>query len=154
MGEYDTKVNDNSNKNKLLGHEYNHSSNNPGCEKNWVYVDYKDSLHIIYKWYPLEICNIDKENNKINLVENKKMPKIFSHARGSSCGFKYYVKDEGGQVVNTEVWFVVHVVSYEQPRHYYHMLVVFDEDLNLLRYSAPFKFEGEPIEYCLSLIHI
>jgi tetratricopeptide (TPR) repeat protein len=152
MGEYDTNVNDNSNENKLLGHEYNHSSNNPGCEKNWVYVDYKDSLHIIYKWYPLEICNIDKESNKINLVENKKMPKIFSHARGSSCGFKYYVKDEAGEVVNTEVWFVVHVVSYEQPRHYYHMLVVFDEDLNLLRYSAPFKFEGEPIEYCLSVV--
>ena len=24
--------------------------------------------------------------------------------------------------------------------------------MNLLRYSAPFKFEGEPIEYCLSII--
>ena len=24
--------------------------------------------------------------------------------------------------------------------------------MNLLRYSAPFKFEGEPIEYCLSIL--
>jgi hypothetical protein len=24
--------------------------------------------------------------------------------------------------------------------------------MNLLRYSAPFKFEGESIEYCLSLV--
>ena len=24
--------------------------------------------------------------------------------------------------------------------------------MNLLRYSAPFKFEGEPIEYCLGII--
>ena len=24
--------------------------------------------------------------------------------------------------------------------------------MNLLRYSAPFKFEGESIEYCLSII--
>jgi hypothetical protein len=24
--------------------------------------------------------------------------------------------------------------------------------LNLLRYSAPFKFEGEQIEYCLSIV--
>ena len=24
--------------------------------------------------------------------------------------------------------------------------------MNLLRYSAPFKFEGEPIEYCLSIV--
>ena len=32
------------------------------------------------------------------------------------------------------------------------MLVVFDDEMNLLRYSAPFKFEGEPIEYCLGLV--
>ena len=51
-----------------------------------------------------------------------------------------------------EIWFVVHIVSYESPRHYYHMFVVFDEDMNFLRYSAPFKFEGQPIEYCLSVV--
>jgi len=50
------------------------------------------------------------------------------------------------------VWFIVHLVSYEKPRYYYHMLVVFDDQLNLLRYSAPFKFEGECIEYCIGLI--
>jgi hypothetical protein len=32
------------------------------------------------------------------------------------------------------------------------MFAVFDNSMNLLRYSAPFKFDGEPIEYCLSLI--
>jgi hypothetical protein len=32
------------------------------------------------------------------------------------------------------------------------MISVFDSNMNLLRYSAPFKFEGEPIEYCLSII--
>ena len=86
------------------------------------------------------------------------MPNIFSHVRGSSCGYKY-TKLLGSQEDNIvlkmeeiEIWFVVHLVSYEQPRHYYHMTVVFDESMNLLRYSAPFKFEGEPIEYCLSLI--
>jgi len=36
--------------------------------------------------------------------------------------------------------------------HYYHVISVFDKDMNLLRYSAPFKFEGEPIEYSLSII--
>jgi hypothetical protein len=51
-----------------------------------------------------------------------------------------------------EYWFVVHIVSYEQPRHYYHMIVVFDDNLNLLRYSAPFKFEGDCIEYCLGIV--
>jgi hypothetical protein len=32
------------------------------------------------------------------------------------------------------------------------MLVQFDEELSLKRYSAPFKFEGEKIEYCLGLV--
>ena len=32
------------------------------------------------------------------------------------------------------------------------MLVIFDDTMNLLRYSAPFKFEGECIEYCLGLV--
>ena len=29
---------------------------------------------------------------------------------------------------------------------------VFDDSMNLLRYSAPFKFYTEPIEYCLGLV--
>jgi hypothetical protein len=32
------------------------------------------------------------------------------------------------------------------------MIAVFDENMQLLRYTAPFKFEGEPIEYCLSVV--
>jgi hypothetical protein len=148
MGNY----NINSEENKFIGYEYRHNTNNSNCEKNWIYVDYKDSLHVIYKWYPLEICKIDEEQKVINFVESKEMPKIFSHARGSSCGFKYEVKNDAGEFTNSEIWFVVHIVSYEQPRHYYHMLVIFDENLNLLRYSAPFKFQGEPIEYCLSVV--
>ena len=70
------------------------------------------------------------------------MPKMFKRARGSTCGYKY----------KNEIWFVTHIVSYEQPRHYYHVIVVFDNDMNLQRYSAPFKFDSDPIEYCLGLV--
>ena len=38
------------------------------------------------------------------------------------------------------------------PRHYYHIFAVFDENMNFLRHSAPFKFEGEGIEYTLGLV--
>jgi hypothetical protein len=55
-------------------------------------------------------------------------------------------------IVESEIWFVNHLVSYESPRHYYHIISVFDSNMNLLRYSAPFKFEGEAIEYCLSIV--
>jgi tetratricopeptide (TPR) repeat protein len=117
-----------------------------GCEKNWVFFEYKGETHVIYNWYPLTISKI--EDNKLNLVEIKQVPKIFKYFRGSTNGFHYFNE----QTNKKEIWFVVHLVSYESPRHYYHAIVVFDDNLNLLRYSAPFKFSGEPIEYCLSIV--
>ena len=78
----------------------------------------------------------------MKLVATKETPKIFELCTGSTCGCLY----------NSEIWFIQHIVSYETPRHYYHIISVFDTSMNLLRYSAPFKFEGEPIEYCIGLI--
>jgi hypothetical protein len=120
---------------------------NSDCEKNWVYFQYKEETHMIYSWFPLKICKVNKSTYKLDLIEERVMPGIFKNARGSSCGSKYINK-----FGNDEVWFVVHLVSYEKPRYYYHMLAVFDIDMNLLRYSAPFKFEGECIEYCIGLV--
>ena len=137
------------------------------CEKNWVFVDIKQSINVIYKWHPLQICKINQEKKMLDLVETKEMPKIFSHTRGSTSGFNYVKKtslsgnsntnDNRNDNINitfdeTEIWFVLHMVSYESPRHYYHIFAVFDESMNLLRYSAPFKFHTEPIEYCLGLV--
>ena len=146
------------NKNTIEYNEFKSSFSNNGCEKNWVYVDYNNSTHVIYKWHPLQICKIDQETNLLNLIDSKDMPLIFSHARGSTCGYKYMKKVSvcdnciSMRMEETEIWFVLHLVSYEQPRHYYHMFAIFDYSMNLLRYSAPFKFDGEPIEYCLSLV--
>ena len=132
---------------------------NSDCEKNWTFVDYNGSTHIVYNWDTLHICKINPETNELNTVIQKPMPKIFSRARGSTNGFTYNkttpINDDGNIFITTdetEIWFVVHIVSYENPRCYYHMIVVFDENLDLLRYSAPFKFEGEPIEYCLGIV--
>ena len=137
-GVYDTK------KEFLETNEITSSFSNNSCEKNWVNVDYKNSTHIIYNWCPLKICQLNL--NKIHIVEERKMPQIFNRTRGSTCGFTY----KNDQTI--EIWFIVHIASYEQPRHYYDMIAVFDESLNLLRYSAPFKYEDQPIQYCLSLI--
>jgi tetratricopeptide (TPR) repeat protein len=110
--------------------------NSNDCEKNWCLYD----GGIVYKWYPLTLCKLN--GNILEKEKEKEMPKIFKHMRGSTNGYHY----------KNEVWFVTHIVSYETPRHYYHHIVVFDNEMNLLRYSAPFKFEGEPIEYCLGII--
>ena len=156
-GKYDIT----SNK-RLVPIEINQQFNKSNCEKNWVFFDYYNSTHIVYNWFPLQICKLDQETKNIELVATKEMPRIFSHVRGSTCGFKYIKQithndglDNDNIMITceeNELWFVVHVVSYEWPRHYYHMIVVFDEEMKLLRYSAPFKFEGEPIEYCLSIV--
>ena len=127
-------------KDLLITNEIKPSFSNNLCEKNWVYTKYKNETYVIYNWYPLQICKIIE--NKLNLIETKNMSKIFKYIRGSTCGFEY----------NNEIWFVNHIVSYESPREYYHIISVFDKELNLSRYSTPFKFEGEKIEYCLSII--
>ena len=114
---------------------------NNKCEKNWVYVNYKEETHIIYSWFPLRICKIN-DNNELYIVEERETSIYFSHLRGSTCGFNY----------NNEIWFIQHIVSHESPRYYYHVITVFDKDMNILRYSAPFKFSDNPIEFCLSII--
>jgi glycosyltransferase involved in cell wall biosynthesis len=114
---------------------------NTGCEKNWVYVNYKRETHIIYSWSPLRICKINGDN-ELYIIEEREMPIYFSHLRGSTCGFTY----------NNEIWFIQHIVSHESPRYYYHIITVFDENMVILRYSAPFKFSDKPIEFCLSII--
>jgi tetratricopeptide (TPR) repeat protein len=137
--------------------ELKQTFNKTSCEKNWIFVDYNNETHIIYDWHPLKICKL--QDNNINVIETKNTPKIFSRVRGSSCGFIYNKKigeNNNGNIkidiIEPEIWFINHIVSYESPRHYYHIISVFDSNMNLLRYSAPFKFEGEPIEYCLSII--
>lgn len=137
-GEYDV---DNC---QLISNELTQNIKNTTCEKNWIFVDYQNSTHIIYNWHPLNICKLNKNN--LEIVEKRDTPRIFSHIRGSTCGFKYTNNSFN------EIWFVTHIVSYEQPRHYYHVIVVFNEQLAVLRYSAPFKFEGECIEYCLGIV--
>jgi tetratricopeptide (TPR) repeat protein len=112
------------------------------CEKNWVYVNVNNELHVVYKWGPLTLCKINESSGTLNLINTFEMPRIFNHVRGSTNGFKY----------KNEIWFVGHIVSYENPRHYYHIFSIFDENMKLLRYSAPFKFDNECIEYCLGLI--
>lgn len=140
-GKYDIQIN------KLEYKELTFPDHQQTCEKNWVFFKYNENnennnAKIIYNWFPLTVCDIDYDKNELVLNRTIEMPKIFKHVRGSSSGFNY----------NDEIWFVCHIVSYESPRHYYHIFVVFDNEMKLKKYSAPFKFDNVPIQYCLSLI--
>lgn len=114
---------------------------NRNCEKNWVFVNFEEKTRIIYSWFPLKICELS-DNNILNLIDIKVMPNFFKQIRGSTCGYNY----------KNEIWFLCHIVAYDIPRNYYHMFAIFDEKMNLLRYSSLFNFENIKIEYALGLI--
>jgi len=131
-------------KDNLNYHEIVPSFSKNQCEKNWVlYNDNNNEIKVIYEWYPLKICKINEDNHTLDLLEIKNnVPLLFKKIRGSTNGYLY----------NNEYWFVGHIVAYTSPRNYYNIIIIFDINMNLLRYSAPFKFDSTPIEYCIGLI--
>ena len=114
---------------------------NKCIEKNWCYFNYHNELCLIYQWYPIKICKI--KENKLTCICIKETKSIFTKIRGSTNGYNY----------GNEIWFLTH---YQQVINkligYCHLFVIFDLNMNILRYSDPFKFEGERIEYALGLI--
>ena len=110
------------------------------CEKNWVFLPNRREM--IYKWRPLQYGQLNDQT--LEIKHEKPMPRLFEMARGSCNGVEF----------ENEWWFVVHFVHKHgnEIRFYYHSIVVFDTEMNLLRYTYPFKFSKTPIEYCLGLI--
>lgn len=129
--------------NIIFATEYSQTFKNTECEKNWSLLEYENKLCVIYSYNPLIICTFNDKKRELEILKiNTNMPMLFKHARGSSNGVLY----------ENEYYFIIHFVSYTQPRNYYHLLCVFDINMNLLRYSNIFKFSDLQIEYCLSLI--
>ena len=111
--------------------------NKQQIEKNWVYFkNFNNELKIIYKWYPLQICEINSAH--LNVVREQNMPPFFKNGRGSSCGVKY----------NNQLWFVVH---FNINGNYSHFFAVFDMNMKLKKFSKNFKFNGAKIEFCIGL---
>jgi hypothetical protein len=117
-------------------------------EKNWVlFNDSKNKLKSIYGWHPLVIGDIEggMENMVFKQTNSFQTPKLFRFLRGSSNGIN----------IGNEIWFLCHVVSYEDRRYYYHIFVVLDaETYQLKKYSNLFTFEKQKVEYTLGFIHL
>jgi hypothetical protein len=105
-------------------------------------------MKVIYGWYPLTIGNISEtENSSINVfnaTHQIQTPTFFKWARGSTNGVN----------INGEIWFICHIVSYEDRRYYYHFFVVLDgETFQVKKYSRLFTFEKQPVEYTLGFVY-
>lgn len=129
--------------NKKLNKTTLKSPNNRTCEKNWVLFNTEDTLYCIYEWFPLTIGTI--EGDQFCTTKKIQTSPIFKLIRGSSCG--YSILEE------KEIWFVCHIVSHEDVRHYMHVIVILNSDTFEVKHiSQPFKFENSPVEYCLGII--
>jgi tetratricopeptide (TPR) repeat protein len=124
---------------------------NKSIEKNWVILPsfdcgsdnpIDDSIDkMVYGWSPLVIGQV--ENDAFIRLHTEETPSFFKHLRGSTNGI----------VIGDEIWFIGHLVSYEDRRFYYHMFVVLDcATLRLKKYSKLFTFEGGKVEYTLGFI--
>jgi hypothetical protein len=123
-------------------------------EKNWVPLVINSREHFIYQWSPFElgVLNQEGEMAKLDIVQRVecKNPTLFEKIRGSSCFIPFPSGYEGNCGKIKEEWLgVVHMSEEGLPRKYYHMLVSLDENGIPCRYSSPFEFCQEGIEFCI-----
>jgi len=115
-------------------------------EKNWVLYETgdRDSLRIVYNWYPMTTYAICADNKSLIHKKVADVPVFFKNLRGSTNGIR----------VDDETWFICHAVSYEDRRYYYHIIVAIDAETgNVTRWSKFFTFEGQPVEYVLGFTY-
>lgn len=119
-------------------------------EKNWVlFEDADGNLKMVYSWHDLVIgdCtpNPDGDGGFIFAKTHKiKTPPIFKYFRGSTNGI----------LIGDEIWFICHVVSYEDRRYYYHSILTMDaKTYEVRRFTPLFTFEGDKVEYTLGFVY-
>jgi tetratricopeptide (TPR) repeat protein len=126
-------------------------------EKNWVLFKNKNrELKMIYGWFPLTIGNIEEDSEKkiddknqmikkFKVIFQQDTPNFFRWVRGSTNGI----------TLGDEIWFICHLVSYEERRYYYHLFVVLDSNtMRLKKYTQLFTFEKEKVEYTLGFVYL
>jgi tetratricopeptide (TPR) repeat protein len=114
-------------------------------EKNWVMIPSikGEEPRVIYGWSPLTVGKVSNQTEFYVISEDTAVPAFFRHLRGST----------NGVAIGDEIWFIGHLVSYEDRRYYYHIFMVLDSlTLKLKKYSTPFTFEGEKVEYTLGFV--
>ena len=124
-------------------------------EKNWVlFDDNQGNVKCIYGWNPLIIGEIDSTNHVFNEVyhgtngANCSIPKFFERVRGSSNGVSI-------PETNNEVWFLCHMVSYEDRRRYYHLFIVLDKTTyRVIKYTRLFTFRKDCVEYSTGFVYM
>ena len=132
---------------------YEHA--NPKLEKNWALFgmngeNNRITLKCVYSWSPLVLGTIVSADGstqstftETHRFPAKNLPYFFKDVRCSTCGVN----------IGTEIWFIGHLVSYEDRRYYYHLMIVLDgTTLALKKYTPLWTFDQEKVEYTLGMV--
>ena len=125
-------------------------------EKNWVLFSSNGETYVIYKWFPIQIYKLDRSSEKSTIFNDN-----LDHQHMSlinTIPTPYYLRDVRGStngiIVENELWFLTHIVSYESNRYYYHIFVVLDKDtFSVKRCSRMFTFNKQRVEYSLGFVY-
>jgi glycosyltransferase involved in cell wall biosynthesis len=113
-------------------------------EKNWVLASNGMITQMIYGWGPLVVGTVDEHGDFNEISRQTNIPAFFRDLRGST----------NGVLIGGEIWFICHMVSYEERRFYYHLFVVLDSATwKYKRHSPLFTFTGEKVEYTLGMVY-
>jgi glycosyltransferase involved in cell wall biosynthesis len=128
-------------------------------EKNWVlFEDAEGNMKCVYNWNNLVIGDIvDKSDPLDSDDECEYQPDyefVKTHEISTPLLFKHFRGSTNGLRIGGEIWFICHVVSYEDRRYYYHVFITLDaETYEVKRYTPLFTFEGEKVEYTLGFVY-
>lgn len=112
-------------------------------EKNWLPFVYDNKPLIIYKSEPFTMIEPNLYDKSCNIISKKSCSQDASNFRGSSSPIPY--KD--GYI------YVEHEVAFINWRTYYHRVVKFNKNFEIIEISKPFIFENRGVEFCISLVH-
>jgi len=115
-------------------------------EKNWVLFEGSvlEKPKMVYGWWPLVMGEVEGEQF-VETIRDTNVPACFKDLRGST----------NGVVIDGDIWFFCHAVSYEDRRYYYHMVVVLDgRSMKVKKYTPFFTFEKEKVEYTLGFSYL
>ena len=123
-------------------------------EKNWVLfggsadAEPADAIKLksVYSWGPLVIGTVCPNMGKFTETHRfDHVPRFFKDVRCSTNGVN----------IGDEIWFIGHLVSYEDRRYYYHIMVVLDaKTYEVKKYTKLWRFEKEQkVEYTLGFVH-
>lgn len=136
-------------------------------EKNWVlFKDAHNKTKVVYSWGNLVIGDLEEQHETPDSDDEETTPphhqsnetKSFlfnkTHDIETPMFFKWVRGSTNGITIGNEIWFLCHLVSYEDRRYYYHLFVVLDSTtFALKKYSPLFTFERQKVEYSLGFVY-